>query len=202
MLDLEVLKQQEAGLNAKLLDLREDEKAFLSIQGIEKQIIKAANDNNKLDEAMQGIKEEIGELQYKKAAAMAATSGAMAEKFAVVLPEGEAFFDVEGGKVLIGLVLDGVRIPYAGLSGGQKAMFDAAIANAMMGEAKDKLVILEAAEVDELNFIKLLEKVQADESGTQYIINHWLDPGFDYHEDWNIVRLPENPVPGEQVKIF
>lgn len=199
MNELEILKNQLAGLQSSLESLRKDEEAFLRAKGLDENIVKAANEVQKLDTDIQGIKEEIAEIRHKKAAALANISEAIEKETATVLTEGESYFDIENGKVLIGWEIGGIRIPYNGLSGGQKVIFDAAISKVLTSNQKDRVIIIEAAEVDEKNLIELLKKIPEDESEIQWIVNHWKDPNAEMfrfeNNEWMVFSFPAEPDP-------
>jgi len=186
----EILKQQIHGLEAKISELEKAEKAFIRVQGIDEEIEKSRALVQSLEPEIQGLKEEIEELKGKKSTALAGTMEALAKKMGEVMPLGEAVFAIEDGRVSIGMKIEGKTIPYAGLSGGQKAVFDQALAYTLLGPGP-KIIIVEAAEMDYTRLLETLQSIEssADEN-TQYIVNTWTKPRPGaVSEKWQVVNL-------------
>jgi len=191
MSDIQLLQDNIAGLTERRAILLAEEKAFIKAQGIDEQIEKSRLEMSELETDIQALKEEITELKGQKRDSMAATMNSLAGKMSEVMPEGRAVFDIEeGGKVFIGLEINGSVIPYTGLSGGQKTAFDSALSYALLGDG-EKLIIIEAAEIDYQRLLTMLKSIEENsEDTTQYIVNTWAKPRAGaVSEKWNVVEL-------------
>ena len=187
----QMLTQQIEGLRAKKKELEGNEKLFIKAQGIDEEIVKSQSEVSDLDPEIQTLKETISELKAKKRESLSKTMESLAGKMSEVMPVGKALFDIdEDGKVFIGIQTEAGAVPYAGLSGGQKAAFDSALSYALLG-AGEKLIIIEAAEMDYTRLIETIKSIE-DNVGedTQYIVNTWTRPRPGaVSEKWGVVTL-------------
>ena len=196
MTDTALLEQQIEGLKAKLSDLRQKERAFTKMQGIEEEAEKLKTEIITTETSIHVAKEEIAELKGQKAEAVKETAQALAERMAKILPNGKALFGLDNGKVFLGLKRDNGRItPYDGLSGSEKVTFDSALAFALLGDSTSKVFVIEAAETDNANLKALMDLLKKQHSGpehpgTQFIINTCHAPK-QVPEGWNITVLKE-----------
>jgi hypothetical protein len=189
--DIPTLQNQISGLEEKKSLLQAEEKAFIKVQGIDEQIEKSRTEMSELEVDTQALKEEISELKAQKRSALASTMNSLAGKMSEVMPEGRAVFDIgDDGSVSIGLENNGIIIPHAGLSGGQKTAFDSALSYAMLGDG-EKLIIVEAAEIDYQRLLAMLKSIEENaDDKTQYIVNTWAKPkAGSLGKKWRVVEL-------------
>jgi len=104
---------------------------------------------------------------------------------AAILPDGYADLDDDGKDISIfwRREEDGRKVPWGGLSGGEKAIFDTALGHAL---APDAMVVVEGAECDDLRLQGLLEQLQDCEFQVVVLTCHapkHVAPG------WTVVRL-------------
>lgn len=160
MNDVKTMRELIAGLNQRKKNLREDEKIFLKLSGINEEIEKASQDKDGFVGELIEAKKVRDLAKKKKADAVAETTSKIADKMNAVLPFGSAVFsyaeDDDGKRDLkIGWYSGNVTTPYNGLSGMEKQVFDTALANVL----EANIIILEAAELDSDNLIKTLEEL-------------------------------------------
>ena len=184
-MDIQLLKDQLAGLETKGKNLRSEEALFLKAQGLDESIetAKAKLINDETDNI--NFKESMAELKAKKAKAIGEACIRMQEKMTAILPEGMAVIHIDDeGVILIGWLKSGAKAPvaYHSLSGGEKAIFEATLVHALEAD----LMIVEAAETDEKNLIEMLTKLSTIEP--QVIVNTWFVPK-EVPKGWEVVRL-------------
>ena len=160
MKNLYRIEQAVEFIEQNLENLQQDEAAFLKISGINEQIEQANQDKSEYEEEISKAKEKRDQAKSKKAAAIGKITGKIAAKMNQVLPFGEAVFDYdedEDGKraMKIGWRVENSQTPYNGLSGGEKQIFDAAMANVLDSD----IIVVEAAELDSENFQKTLQEL-------------------------------------------
>lgn len=168
------------GLEQSIHDLRGQEALFLKAQGMDEQATKAFQDAEKIKADLDTAKSDLKAKLTARAEALSKTAEAMARAMGDILPGGKGVFDIDpDGKVLIGWTRCGVTTPYAGLSGGQKVIFDAALAHAMRAE----IIIIEAAEMDDQAMARAFKHIVEKNPTAQIIVNtcHEVDAveGFD-----------------------
>ena len=185
-MDTQLLNTQLEGLKAKLKDLRSKKSLFDKSQGLQEQEEKLKQEIQTAETEIQDLKEQISEKKALKAEAVKATAEALAKKMSI-LPEGRAYFDVEDGKVVLGLERNSRRTPYEGLSGGEKVSFDAALTDVLL-KGENKVILIEAAEMDDDHLIKMLNEIGQNGNGAQFIVNTCHKPG-EIPEGWGVVEL-------------
>ena len=168
---LETMQQIVSGLEAKLLGLRNDERAFQRIAGLkEKQEADRAK-SFALHEKVDELKATLADLKNQKAAAMQETATAIAAAMNCMLPFGTAVFEVnDEGSVYLGWDMpDHGLIAHGGLSGGQRVMFEAALAYALMPKGlKNPVILVEGAELGpEINM--MLERIAETNPDAQIV---------------------------------
>ena len=151
MADIQLVKNQIAGLIAKGQELRKKEAVFLKLQGINEEIEKTNGERLETKIKLAKEKKKLKGLVKKKNAAVAESTGKIAEKMKEVLPIGDAVFNVSDG-LSIGWK-DTNTVPYNGLSGCQKQIFDTALAHML----DSNIIVLEAAELDNDHLAAALE---------------------------------------------
>jgi len=155
MNDINLIKNQIAGLIEKGKALRKDEAIFLKMQGINEEIEKTNQERLDNKDKLVKAKENLKKLTAKKNAAVSESTGQIIEKMNKILPSGSAIFDCTDG-LFIGWDADeatGNYTPYNGLSGSQKQIFDTALADILDAN----IIILEAAELDSDHMAAALE---------------------------------------------
>ncbi|MFW5970487.1 MAG: hypothetical protein ACOCQT_00160 [Desulfovermiculus sp.] len=184
-MSIEILQQQVQGLESTLQDLRQKERLLTKAQGLDEQAEKSAQQAKEKENEAKSLKEELKGLQNKKAHAVAATSKALAAKMQEVLPYGAPFLEIDLGKVTLHWEREGKKTPHAGLSGGEKVAFEAALTHALCNGG-DKVLIAESAELDDEHLAQLLDRAK-DVSG-QVIVNTCHKPSS-LPEGWEVTRL-------------
>ena len=178
-----MLQNRLVGLEAKGKELREQEAIFLKMHGLREQIEETRSSNAELDTDIQALKEELAELKGQKAKAVAGSVDAIREKMDAVLPEGKTVFEIDdAGGISIGWKIGKTVKPYRGLSGGEKVVFDGALANALGAG----MLIYEAAEADGGRLEDLL--LLLADSERQIVINTWAAPG-DVPDGWTVTEV-------------
>lgn len=172
MSDTQTMQDMLTGLRQKKKNLEADEKIFLRVAGINEEIEKASQDRSEYEKELIEAKKVRDAAKAKKADAVALTTSMITEKMNAVLPSGSAVFtyleDDDGKRDLkIGWQEGETVTPYNGLSGMQKQVFDAALANVLDAN----IIVLEAAELDLDNLEKAL--VDLAKLDKQVIVNTW-----------------------------
>ena len=147
---LEVMEQRVFGLGTRLDDLRGQELLFQRAAGLKAQVEKDRAAVLELQESLKDENERLESLRDAKGKAVQATAQAIALKMGQILPFGSAVFEIDDDcKVFLGWdIPDHGVVAYGGLSGGQRVMFEAALAYALVQENQQNPVILvEGAEL-------------------------------------------------------
>jgi len=165
--DIKIIEDQIEGLIGKGKGLREQQRLFDKSSGIVELIEKSKQDMVNLENDVATKREDLSELKAQKADAVRDTLISMQDKISELLPEGEGVVHLEDdGKFIVGWLKPGKPlVPYEGLSGGERVIFGNALANALLGGAANKMIIMEVAEIDDENLekqLKVLEKADAD----------------------------------------
>jgi hypothetical protein len=160
MSDTQTMNQLVSGLKQKKINLEADEKVFLKLSGINEAIEKANQDKSDYKGELVDAKEDRDNAKKKKSEAIANTTFKIEKAMNKILPSGKAVFDYrqnedEKYNMLIGWNDDKKTTPYNGLSGGQKQIFDAALANVLDAN----IIVVEAAELDSENVFKTLHQL-------------------------------------------
>lgn len=154
---ISMLQDQIDGLQAALEKERTNEKIFHRAAGLEESAEKARAEVVELETDLEDLKEKLAEKQDAKNQALAATMTALSEKMSEILPEGGATFSITEDGLLIGWTKDKKFRPYHGLSGSELVQFQAALCNALMGDSREKILIMENAELDADNLEKTMD---------------------------------------------
>ncbi|MFA5261528.1 MAG: hypothetical protein WC450_09895 [Candidatus Omnitrophota bacterium] len=143
------------GLKAKIKALRADKELFIKAQGMSQEAENLRVEAEKKREEIARLKASNAALITKKNAEVSKGLSGMIAKMKEVLPAGEPIITVEEtGDIFIGWQREGGNhVAYSGLSGGEKVLFDNALATAL----KANILIVELAEVDDINCTKALE---------------------------------------------
>ncbi len=170
MSDIKMMEEMITGLEQKRKNLRVDEEIFLKLSGINEEIEKASQDKAGFEEELTDAKGLRDAAKKRKGDAVAKTTFKIAKKMNKVLPSGSAVFsydeDDEGKRTMKTGWKEGDTVtPYNGLSGMQKQVFDAALANVLDAN----IIIVEAAELDGDNLKKTI--LQLSTLDKQVIVN-------------------------------
>lgn len=187
-----LMEQRVAGLRATLDGLREDERLFQRAAGLRVQQEKDHAAALELEARLSAEKKELAELLDQKARAMQTTATALARKMGQMLPYGDAVFSVDDeGGVFLGWELPGHGlVARGGLSGGQRAMFDGALAYALAQQDRQNSVILiEGAELGP-EISTFLTGIAEANVGTQIIACTCHEPAAPV-EGWTVVPVEE-----------
>jgi len=144
------------------------------------------------DAELKQLESDLSDLKKKREQTVAETSYAIGSEMNKVITSGSALFEInEDGSLKIGLVReDGNYVPFRALSGGEKVIFKAALAYSL---GPDKIIIIEAAEIDSRNLKSLIKNVSKDDERVfpQTIINTWQKPYGKIPDYWNVVEIKE-----------
>jgi DNA repair exonuclease SbcCD ATPase subunit len=195
--DTQLLKDRVAGLKANIKELRQGEAELLRAAGLDEQAEKADQEAQGLAEEIKKAKAFLATLKARRTEAVGKTAQAMAAKMAGILPEGEAVFTADDSGMFLGWKkADGRTRPHAGLSGGERVIFDAALAYALLGLAAHRVLILEAAELDTENLARTLAAIEEANPDTQIIVLtcHGMDHPDLKESGWTIIdTTPTTP---------
>lgn len=189
-MDTQMLQDHIAGLQAKLNELRGHAALFHKAQGLHEEAARAKRELVELETDLQAVKETLSELKSQRANAMATTTHALTERMNAALPYGEAVFDISDDGVFIGWrdPQTGITAPYNALSGGFRAAFDQALSYALLGNGGHKVLICEAAELDDAHLISTMHQLEKLPSDTQVIISTCHTPS-ETPLGWNVVEV-------------
>ncbi len=187
MSDIQTMKEMVTGLRAKKKNLRADEAIFLKLSGINEEIEKANQDKIGFERQLTVAKSIRDAAKKKKSAAVAETTTKIERKMNEILPSGRSVFaysqdENEKFNMCIGWNDDKKTTPYNGLSGGQKQIFDAALANVLGAN----IIVVEAAELDGDNLTKTLQELSKLDK--QVLINT-CHPVKDIPENFEIIEV-------------
>jgi hypothetical protein len=187
MMDIQILEQQILGITARLQQLRDAKTLFDRAAGLDGAMEKARQDRGKAEANIIAAKARLSELQSKKSASLKATVESLSHKMSEVLPSGRGIFEIGDDGLFIGWEKpDGHRVPWAGLSGGEKNPFESALSNALMGGG-EKIICIEAAESDQEHLEALLDHLAKTPEDTQVVVSTWSRPRE--IGNWHIVEI-------------
>lgn len=188
---LHIMEQRLSGLKTRLDALRSEERLFQRAAGLKAQQEKDRAAILEMESSLEAEKKSLGDLRNRKAIAMQATAAAVAEKMGQVLPHGSAVFSVDDdGGVILGWDMPGPGfVAYGGLSGGQRVMFDSALAYALTQKSRNPVILIEGAELGQ-EIDMLLEAVAAHNVDTQ-IIACTCHELASVSEGWTAVHVEE-----------
>jgi len=188
--DTSILENQVAGLEQRLRDLRGELGLFQKAKGLDEaaEAERAKSDDSR--KAQAEVNGALEGLKAQKAQAVAKTCTELAAAMGHILPDGAAVMRIEDdGSVFLGQKMaDGRVVPHAGLSGGQRVLYDAALANALLGKAPHRLLILEAAELDPERLAQALEHMAAKNPGAAIVVNSCHAPA-EVPAGWDVVEV-------------
>lgn len=188
-MDLQILEAQISGLTAKLKELRDHEALFLRAGGLDEAAERALSDKVTAERKIAIVKQELADLQAKKAQSLKATTEALSTKMSEVLPAGRGIFEITDDELFIGWEKpDGTRTPHLALSGGERVFFDLALSNALLGDG-EKILINEAAELDDDRLLETLKHLKSSlPEDVQAIVNTCHAPKGTL-EGWTVLEI-------------
>ena len=194
-MDEEMLQQQIDGLTAQIKTKRDELLCVVKAQGLIEEAEKARVEAEELAITIQATKEAIAELKGKKRAALKATCDALSTAITEALPYGEGRIGMseDGQTVWIGWG----ETPYEGLSGGEKAMFEAALSRALLGTG-EKCLIMECAELDDKNLWATMDRLSKLGAETQVIMLSCHAP-MDVPAGWRVERIGDGTGPTTEI---
>jgi len=184
---MELLSAQITGLKEALKELRAKEGTFIRVNTLQTEIEKARSEIGKLEEEATRLKERREEIRSQKAEILKSALDPLAKDITDLLPGGQAVVSLDDS-LFIGWQ-DGNRlVPYGGLSGGEKVFFDGALCGAMLKGPGLKVLVLEAAEVDEKNLNGLINAITVRNPEAQILISTWAGPK-EVPAGWKVINL-------------
>lgn len=187
-MDKQILIQRRDGLKAAIGDAREAERIHIRSNTLVEQIEKARVDRDPLETRLAEMKEVKVSLKTQKTLSLTGTAEKLQNEITKLLPKGTAVLRIDEEGIFIGLKREGKVTPYLSLSGGERAFFDAALANALMGNSQNKIIVGEMAEVDADKMSTLLEEISTTHPDVQFIFNSCHEPK-EIPNDWKVVEL-------------
>jgi hypothetical protein len=183
----EIIKAQIKGLKTAIEELRAKEKLFIKANTLQEQTDTARKDAGEFEERLELVKTMRTELKDKRAEILKGALYPLAAGITALLPRGEAVLSLDD-HLFLGWK-DGKRtVPYGGLSGGEKVMFDGAMANSFLQGKGERIIVLEAGELDGPNLDATLKKIQDNHPDVQVIVNTCHRPEK-VPEGWKVVEL-------------
>lgn len=190
----QILTDLISGLKSSITTLRESERAHIKAQTIAEQIQKARVESDKLEADLEKSKEARKEKEQKKLSLTEETCKKLAFDVSNLLPLGKCVLSFNDEAFELGWQWPhGHTTPYLGLSGGEKAMFDVALASALLGSVKEKLLIGEFGEVPGKNIREFIEKIAELKPDMQILGAGWHNPksATDWADrpEWRFVQV-------------
>jgi chromosome segregation ATPase len=187
---MELLKDNIQGLKSAIQTLRETERLFIRANTLSEQVEKARSDFKQIEEDLEAAKEEKASLKAEKFAMLKEACEPLAEKITALLPRGVAVVRMEE-ELFIGMIVDPMSpvTPYSGLSGGEKCFFDLALSNALLTRKGQKILVIEAAEEDEVTLAASLATISKTHPEVQVLVLTCHAPN-EIPAPWKVVSLP------------
>ena len=183
-MDKQIIQDQINGITSRIAALRKDRDVHVRLQGLnveaEKLRTEALDSSNQIEKE----KVTISALLAQRQQIVQSTIVGLSKRMAEILPVGRPDIQItEDGGVYIGWIRpDGKKVAYAGFSGGEKALFDPALAYAL----KANVLLQESAELDSGRLVESLAKYNGAE--IQVIVSTCHAPE-EIPEEWKAVRL-------------
>jgi len=176
-MEKQMLIDQIAGLIVSIKTLRETEKKHIQADTLARQIEKARVDKGEIETKLEELKKRKTDLKIVKATSLNHVAQKIEGEITKLLPNGQAVFTIEEDRVFIGLKHHGDKIsPYHSLSGGEKVFFDSALCSPFLGDSKNKILIIEAAEMDSEKLSLQLQEIINAKTDIQWIVASCHEP--------------------------
>jgi hypothetical protein len=193
---MQILKDNIQGLKSAIQTLRETERLMIKANTLAEQVEKARSDFKQIEEELEAAKEEKAILKAEKFAMLKEACEPLAQKITSLLPHGQAEVNMEE-ELFIGWrnkwfsTTDerAKLVPYTGLSGGEKVFFDAALSNALLTGKGQKILVIEAAEEDEVTLAASLNTISKTHPEAQVLVLTCHAPK-EIPAPWKVVSLP------------
>lgn len=196
---IDMMKQQLEGLLRRQEKLEEGKELFTKAQGLDEAATKYVAENTALENELEITKKALREQETARATALNSSFGEIQRRMNKILPFGMAIIASDGAGLTLGLSRDSVFRSYEGLSGGEKIVFDAALSYVLLQDSKSKVIMIEAAELDNENLVATMQALAKLEN-TQVILTTCHKPSWEpgLIDDWTILELAEDEsVPSE-----
>ena len=183
-MDKQIIQDQITGITSRIAALRKDRDAHVRLQGLnveaEKLRTEALDSSNQIEKE----KVTISALLTQRQQIVQSTIVGLSKRMTEILPVGRPDIQItEDGGVYIGWIRpDGKKVAYAGFSGGEKALFDPALAYAL----KANVLLQESAELDEKRLMESLVKYNGED--IQVIVSTCYGPKS-VPDGWMAVQL-------------
>jgi len=183
-MDKQIIQDQINGITARIAALRKDRDVHVRLQGLNVEAEKLRKEALEYSNQIEKEKVTIAVLLAQRQQIVQNTIVGLSKRMAEILPIGKPDISItEDGGVNIGWMRpDGKKVAYAGLSGGEKACFDPALAYSL----KATVLIFESAEMDENRLMESLGKLNS--TGVQAIVNTCYGPKVS-PDGWKEIRL-------------
>jgi hypothetical protein len=184
MSDKQIIQDQINGITSRIAALRTDRDVHVRLQGLNVEAEKLRTEALDYSKQIEKEKAMVSALLAQRQQIVQSTIVGLSKRMAEILPVGRPDIQItEDGGVHIGWVHpDGKKVAYAGLSGGEKALFDPALAYAL----KANVLLQESAELDSGRLVESLEKYNGAE--IQVVVSSCHAPE-EIPEGWLAVRL-------------
>ena len=189
-MDKQLLTDNITGLKAAIRLLREDERRHIKSTTLTEQIEKARVEGDGLKTELEDVRKEKAALKAEKANSLGGTAQQLQEKITALLPNGSALVRISEEGLFMGLRHHGDRVtPYLSLSGGEKVFFDLALSNAVLDGSGEKILIAEAAELDEEKLRLLMLTIEQQHPGAQILLNTCHKPEGVIPKAWHVTEV-------------
>jgi hypothetical protein len=184
MSDKQIIQDQINGITSRIAVLRSDRDVHVRLQGLNVEAEKLRTEALDYSNQIEKEKVTVSALLAQRQQIVQSTIVGLSKRMAEILPVGRPDIQItEDGGVHIGWVRpDGKKVAYAGLSGGEKAFFDPALAYAL----KANVLLQESAELDSGRLVESLEKYNGAE--IQVVVSSCHAPE-EIPAGWLAVRL-------------
>jgi hypothetical protein len=183
-MDKQIIEDQIIGITSRITALRKDRDVHVRLQGLNVEAEKLRGEASA--DAVQIEKEKVvvTVLLAQRQQIVQSTIVGLSKRMVEILPVGRPDISItEDGGVYIGWVRqDGKKVAYAGLSGGEKALFDPALAYAL----KANVLLQESAELDEERLLESLGKFNG--AKVQVVVSTCHAPEA-VGAEWKVVSL-------------
>jgi chromosome segregation ATPase len=183
-MDKQIIQDQINGITSRITTLRKDRDVHVRLQGLNVEAEKLRTEALDYSNQIEKEKVTISALLAQRQQIVQSTIVGLSKRMAKILPIGRPDIQItEDGGVYIGWVRpDGKKVAYAGLSGGEKALFDPALAYAL----KANVLLQESAELDSGRLVESLAKYNGEE--IQVIVSTCHTPA-EIPGEWKAVQL-------------
>ncbi len=129
-MDKQIIQDQINGITSRITTLRKDRDVHVRLQGLNVEAEKLRTEALDYSNQIEKEKVTISALLAQRQQIVQSTIVGLSKRMAKIIPVGRPDIQItEDGGVYIGWVRpDGKKVAYAGLSGGEKALFDPALA--------------------------------------------------------------------------